>query len=100
MLEFEKMREGVGDLKTAKWIAIAVMLLSGLSITAVFIFSRIISSSNIPGSIGIIGGADGPTAVFLTSKLFPEFLFIGAIITFIAAALVWLILLRKSKRKS
>ena len=29
---------------------------------------------NEAGSIGIIGGADGPTAIFLTSKLAPDLL--------------------------
>ena len=30
--------------------------------------------ANIAASIGIIGGADGPTAIFLTSRLAPEYL--------------------------
>ena len=30
--------------------------------------------ANVAGSIGIIGGADGPTAIFVTSKLAPEYL--------------------------
>ena len=29
---------------------------------------------NLAGSVGIIGGADGPTAIFVTSKLAPNFL--------------------------
>ena len=29
---------------------------------------------NLAGSVGIIGGADGPTAIFVTSKLAPDFL--------------------------
>ena len=31
-------------------------------------------SPQVAGSIGIIGGADGPTAIFVTSKLAPEYL--------------------------
>ncbi len=31
-------------------------------------------SPNVAGSIGIIGGADGPTAIYVTSKLAPEYL--------------------------
>ena len=31
-------------------------------------------TGNQAASIGIIGGADGPTAIFLTSKLAPELL--------------------------
>lgn len=30
--------------------------------------------ANVAGSIGIIGGADGPTAIYVTSKLAPEYL--------------------------
>ena len=30
--------------------------------------------ANVAGSIGIIGGADGPTAIFVASKLAPEYL--------------------------
>ena len=30
--------------------------------------------NNVAASVGIIGGADGPTAIFVTSKLAPEFL--------------------------
>ena len=40
------------------------------------------------GSIGIIGGADGPTAIFLTSKLAPELLGSVAIAAYSYMALV------------
>lgn len=43
------------------------------------------------GSIGIIGGADGPTAIFLTSKLAPDFLGAVAISAYSYMAMVPLI---------
>ena len=42
-------------------------------------------------SIGIIGGADGPTAIFLTSKLAPELLGAVAVAAYTYMALVPLI---------
>ena len=54
-----------------------------LGIFATFIAAASIGNLNIPGleftfkqaaSIGIIGGADGPTAIFVTSRLAPELL--------------------------
>lgn len=49
-------------------------------------------------SIGIIGGADGPTAIFITSKInwLAVFGFVGIII---AAVLVVLIIYRNKKKK-
>lgn len=49
-----------------------------LGIFAAFLGSLALGMpANVAGSIGIIGGADGPTAIFVTSKLAPEYL--GAI---------------------
>ena len=43
---------------------------------------------NVAASIGIIGGADGPTAIYVTSKLAPEFLGPIAVAAYIYMALV------------
>ena len=45
-----------------------------------------------PASIGIIGGADGPTAVFVTSQISKPFLYtiIGVIAAAIVGVVVWL----------
>ncbi len=43
-----------------------------LGIYCAFILSCLFFTGNIAASIGIIGGADGPTAIWLTSKLAPE----------------------------
>ncbi|MBM7581329.1 oxaloacetate decarboxylase beta subunit [Caldicoprobacter guelmensis] len=46
-----------------------------LGIFAAFFLARLLGfDNNAAASIGIIGGADGPTAIFLTSKLKPELL--------------------------
>jgi len=47
--------------------------------------------SNVAASIGIIGGADGPTAIFVTSKLAPDYLGSIAIAAYSYMALVPLI---------
>ena len=44
--------------------------------------------ANIASSIGIIGGADGPTAILVTSKLAPEYLSSIAIVAYSYMALV------------
>ena len=43
---------------------------------------------NLAGSVGIIGGADGPTAIFLTSKLAPQLLGSIAVAAYSYMALV------------
>ncbi len=46
-----------------------------LGIFLAFILALLIGfAPNVAASIGIIGGADGPTAIYVTSKLAPEFL--------------------------
>ena len=46
-----------------------------IGIFATFAGSRLLGFTNLQASsIGIIGGADGPTAIFVTSKLSPELL--------------------------
>ncbi len=45
-----------------------------IGIFATFIAASFIFTPQEAGSIGIIGGADGPTAIFLTSKLAPHLL--------------------------
>ncbi len=47
------------------------------------------------GSIGIIGGADGPTAIYVAGKLWPLILAAGLSVAALLALLVWLFLKRK-----
>jgi len=46
----------------------------GIFVTFIAAKELLAFSANQAGSIGIIGGADGPTAIFVTSKLAPELL--------------------------
>ena len=64
-----------------------------LGIFAAFLMAGLIFQfdSNVAASIGIIGGADGPTAIWLTSKLAPEYLAPIAIAAYSYMALIPLI---------
>lgn len=77
-----------------------VFLIVGIIITAVggAIISGILFSGTQSESIGIIGGADGPTAIFLTSKLglFP---IAAAVVVGIVIVVISVIAIRKNKSK-
>ena len=63
-----------------------------------FVFPLCLSGcNNEAASIGVIGGADGPTAIFLTSKI-NGLSVCGLIGVIIVAALVALIYLNKKKK--
>lgn len=63
-----------------------------LGIFAAFLLAIAIGfDGNVAASIGIIGGADGPTAIWLTSKLAPEYLAPIAIAAYSYMALIPLI---------
>lgn len=63
-----------------------------LGIFAAFLLAITIGfDGNVAASIGIIGGADGPTAIWLTSKLAPEYLAPIAIAAYSYMALIPLI---------
>ena len=59
-----------------------------IGIFATFLAASIFFAPEVAASIGIIGGADGPTAIFLTSKLAPEKLGAIAIAAYSYMALV------------
>ncbi len=60
-----------------------------LGIFIAFVLARLLGFDNLAAaSIGIIGGADGPTAIFLTSRLKPELLGPIAIAAYSYMALV------------
>jgi len=61
-------------------------------IFAAFLLAGVLGfDANVAASIGIIGGADGPTAIWLTSKLAPEYLAPIAIAAYSYMALIPLI---------
>ena len=63
-----------------------------LGIYCAFILAIILGfSGNVAAAIGIIGGADGPTAIFLTKILAPEYLGAIAIAAYSYMALIPLI---------
>jgi len=69
----------------------------------IFVFSLIIplclsGCNNEPATIGIIGGADGPTAIFVTSKIDWPIVY-GLIGVIIAIALITLIVYLNKKKK-
>lgn len=77
-------------------IANPVSLLLGaaaqLGIFLAFLLANVLGfAPNVAASIGIIGGADGPTAIWLTGKLAPEFLAPIAIAAYSYMALIPLI---------
>ena len=85
-----------------RWVCLAVAILSGLCLAyqglpglLLMLFNK---SYNAAASIGVIGGADGPTAIFVTTKtsVTPLFMIYGS---FILLGLVGFLLLRKLKRK-
>lgn len=47
------------------------------------------------GSIGIIGGADGPTAIYVTSHFGPTLLLFGMAALFVAGVLIALYVRRR-----
>ena len=60
-----------------------------LGIFAAFILAVLLKfPANVAASIGIIGGADGPTAIYVTTKLAPEYLGAIAIAAYSYMALV------------
>ena len=60
-----------------------------LGIFVAFLLAIVISfPANVAASIGIIGGADGPTAIWLTSKLAPDYLAPIAIAAYSYMALI------------
>ena len=62
-----------------------------LGIFGAFFLATLAFPANVAASIGIIGGADGPTAIWLTSKLAPDYLAPIAIAAYSYMALIPLI---------
>lgn len=77
--------------KTTFFVTLALILL----FVALVVASAVFAENNHSGSIGIIGGADGPTAIFITQTLIfanPVFwLLCFVTVLFIASAIGWLI---------
>ena len=98
----QQMREYTYRKSPWRWVCLAVTILSGLCLAyqglpglLLMLFNK---SYNAAASIGVIGGADGPTAIFVTTKpsATPLFMIYGS---FILLGLVGFLLLRKLKQK-
>ena len=86
-------------MKAAKWVALVMAIFSG----AACLFGRCVP--RLPGggcckkaaSIGIIGGADGPTAIFIASKsALPAFVLPAV---FVASVFSWLFFLMETQNQ-
>ena len=98
----QQMREYTYRKSPWRWVCLAVAILSGLCLAyqglpglLLMLFNK---SYNAAASIGVIGGADGPTAIFVTTKpsSTPLFMIYGS---FILLGVVGFLLLRKVKQK-
>ena len=98
----QQMREYTYRKSPWRWVCLAVAILSGLCLAyqglpglLLMLFNK---SYNAAASIGVIGGADGPTAIFVTTmpSATPLFMIYGS---FILLGLVGFLLLRKLKQK-
>lgn len=78
-------------------------ILSGFLFTVLAIFLVISTMQVLSGvnaaSIGIIGGADGPTAIFLTGQIMRTPLFSTMIVAFLSFGITGLVLLFTRKPK-
>ena len=69
-----------------------VKLASGLWVNVLYLVMRTgaVFSSGKAHSVGIIGGADGPTAIFVTVPVWTSYLFYGLILVVGITGLVYL----------
>lgn len=71
-------------MKSGKKISIACMVFFTLLLTTIlFIYSKIHSKSIENTAVGIIGGADGPTQIYISSDN-DKFLVVGVIIVIVS----------------
>jgi Na+-transporting methylmalonyl-CoA/oxaloacetate decarboxylase beta subunit len=86
--------------KVVTIVTLITTLITFISVVISFLIPRYLSykyhtDSSKVDSIGIIGGADGPTAIFVTNQVYPHLItFIFALISMIG--IVYLILAKKA----
>ena len=92
-------------MKKGNITAIILLILSMFGI-GVFLILPIISiilllaSTASKPSVGIIGGADGPTAVLVTSTFYGDiFFFVGAVVSFVVFVLSIVYLIKNNRKK-
>ena len=84
-------------MKTAKRIAFGITVLSGVICLASYLAPLVVGwlSNSKATAIGIIGGADGPTSIFVT-KSSAQFFVLPVV--FVVSLLSWLFFRLKSKK--
>lgn len=83
------------------WIVSAVSFCISLALTAKYIYLKYVLTGNASHTVGIIGGADGPTEIYVTANISGTESLVFGIIVFMAIALlsVFFILRRKKKNE-
>jgi|GEM_PF-2974284 len=84
-------------MKVAKWIAFGITALSGVICLAGYCLPMVIGGLSLgkDGAIGIIGGADGPTSIFVAKSSVSILTFP---IIFVVSLVAWLFFRWKSKK--
>lgn len=84
-----------------RWVCLALAVFSGLCIACKGLPGLLLTLFNEANnaSIGIIGGADGPTAVFVTTSHNGIHAAVGLYLLLMAAGIIGFLILRKLKQK-
>ena len=100
------MKHGLNKRSVMHWLTWGVTGIT-LVLWLPLIISRIVMVINLfkvkqkASSIGIIGGADGPTAIFVTSKIGPPGLILGGflLLMLVMTITLWIIKVRINKKE-
>ena len=89
-------------MKKGNIIAIILLILSifGVGVFLILPITSIILSTASNPSVGIIGGADGPTSVLVASALYGDIFFLAGAIVSIVVFVLSIVYLIKNNRKS
>ena len=83
-----------------RWVCLGLSILCGLGLIYQRFRGFLLAKFLLPkeaATIGIIGGADGPTAIFVTSKLSPNLTRCLLLLGLIAGAMGFIILRKQNK---
>ena len=83
-----------------RWVCIGLTIVSGLGLIYQRFRGLLLAKFFLPkeaATIGIIGGADGPTAIFVTSKVSPNLSHSLLLLGFIVGVVGFLILRKQNK---
>ena len=81
-------------------IAIGVLILLGSAVPMLIgVIVAVTAELSMPASVGIIGGADGPTAIFVATTVMKPLDIVLSIVIPLAAAGIIILLIRRFRRK-